>query len=536
MEHLSFIHLSGPRRGEVDAVETIPATLGSDPSAQVIVPGTAPQHARLVQRADDIVLQDGDSEGGTFLYGEAIREAPLRDGDIIELGSGGPRLRFRHEGEKRISLIRALRWARPEGAPRGLEDTAAFLRAVLREVSARTSRAFRLALVLSLVAAAGLLIWSLAVSRRLQRQLASVQDSLRNSEEERKAFQVRIEEERQRAEAERKALTRRTEDFRQRGEELSRRLADAATGEVVTLKEELKLTRGRLETLETERAAGERIIRDYGSGVCLIQGSYAFYDSSDRPLKLAVADDGQPLRDADGSLNLDVDAKGPVHTLEHLGTGFLVERGGLILTNRHVAEPWWNDAEAEALAGAGFRPRFVFFRAFFPRLKEPFDLRVEKRSDKFDLALLRTNVSGRKVPVLPLDLSEAGAVAGQPVVVVGYPTGLEAILAKADTKVVQEVLAAAGTRSDQVTEALSQRGLIRPSTTQGHIGDVTKSDIVFDAPTTQGGSGGPIFNKNGQVIAVEYAVLQKFGGNAFGIPIRHALELLRVPKARASSD
>jgi len=56
---------------------------------------------------------------------------------------------------------------------------------------------------------------------------------------------------------------------------------------------------------------------------------------------------------------------------------------------------------------------------------------------------------------------------------------------------------------------------------------VTSSDIVFDALTTQGGSGGPVFNKTGQVIAVEYAVLSKFGGNSFGVPVSYAFELLR---------
>ena len=63
--------------------------------------------------------------------------------------------------------------------------------------------------------------------------------------------------------------------------------------------------------------------------------------------------------------------------------------------------------------------------------------------------------------------------------------------------------------------------------------DITASDIVYDAPTTQGGSGGPVFNKHGEVIAVEYAVLPRFGGNSFGVPIAYALELIASsPKAR----
>jgi serine protease Do len=127
-----------------------------------------------------------------------------------------------------------------------------------------------------------------------------------------------------------------------------------------------------------------------------------------------------------------------------------------------------------------------------------------------------------------MDPSRRAAVPGRPVVVVGYPTGLEAILAKADAAVVRQILEGT-TNPERVTEALSRRGLIRPSTTQGHIGDVTRTDIVFDAPTTEGGSGGPVFNKEGSVIAVEYAVLQRFGGNAFGVPIHFATELLKPP-------
>jgi S1-C subfamily serine protease len=211
-----------------------------------------------------------------------------------------------------------------------------------------------------------------------------------------------------------------------------------------------------------------------------------------------------------------------------------VDASGLLLTNRHVAEPWWNEGMAEALAAKGFKPRFVRFRAFFPGQTEALPARVERISEKADLALLRVALGGRRIPVLPLEKQKARAVAGQPVVVVGYPTGLEAILAKAESGVVKAILESHGTDSAQVTDALSRRGLIRPSTTQGHIGDITPSDIVFDAPSAQGGSGGPVFNKHGQVIAVEYAVLPKFGGTSFGVPIAYAIDLLRAPRASAS--
>jgi S1-C subfamily serine protease len=144
----------------------------------------------------------------------------------------------------------------------------------------------------------------------------------------------------------------------------------------------------------------------------------------------------------------------------------------------------------------------------------------------------RANLRGQRVPTLPLARGRSGAIPGQPVVVLGYPAGLEAILAKAESSVVKQILEAHGTNSDRLTEALAHRGLIRPSSTQGHIGDVTKSDIVFDAATSQGGSGGPVFNKNGEVVAIEYALLSKFGGNSFGIPVAYALELIAASRKR----
>jgi len=111
-------------------------------------------------------------------------------------------------------------------------------------------------------------------------------------------------------------------------------------------------------------------------------------------------------------------------------------------------------------------------------------------------------------------------------VLVAFPAGIEAMLAKADADVVRTVLETAGMNAGRISEALAERGLVRPSTTQGHIADVTETDVVFDAPTTQGGSGGPLLNRNGVVIGVSYAVLSGFGGNSFAVPIRHALPLL----------
>lgn len=366
-------------------------------------------------------------------------------------------------------------------------------------------------------------------TRRLQSEVAGLRRSVRAAEQDRHRLLERVDAVRRGDQADRSMLVARTLDLQRREQEA--RLANAPGAEAVALKRELEATRARLSALESERTAGQRVIQAYGPGVCLIQASYAFYDEQGRPLRDHDDGEGQAAGGGDGHAaggegQAAAEAQGGVHTVDYYGTGFLVDREGRILTNRHVAEPWWNDETAERLAAAGYKPRFVTFRAFFPREEEPFDLVPERRSESMDLAILRVDLRGRTVPVLPLDRSGRAAVAGQPMMVMGYPTGLEAILAKAESNVVKEILETQGPSSERVTEALSRQGLIRPTTTQGHIGDVTRTDIVFDAATTQGGSGGPVFNKQGEVIAVEYALLTKFGGNSFAIPIAYALELL----------
>ena len=525
-ERLSFIHLSGPRQGEVDVLDRLPSAIGSEPDADMCIPGIAPRHAVVLRVDGNVVLLDSGSAQGTYLAGESVRRAVLRDGDVVELGSGGPRLRFRHEGAAvHTHLLDAQARPRAEGWPAAGKP--GFFKAFLRDATAHTSHAFRVTLAGLLVISLGGLLWSQWEAYRLQSEVARLRDAISSAERERHAFEARIAAERKKADAERQAL----DTLRTQEDELSRKLAEATSGEVLSLRDQLTFARDRLETLESERAAGERIIREYGGGVCLIQGSYAFYDASARPLRYKLDDDGEAVRDKDGSPVFDVEGGGPIHKVDYFGTGFLADRRGMILTNRHVAEPWYNDDAAQALIKTGMTPRFLLFRAFFPSETEPFELDPDRHSDKVDVALLRIETRGRqRLPVLPLERSGYGAVAGQPVVVVGYPTGLEAILAKADSGVVQQILEAHGTSSERVTEALARKGLIRPSTTQGHIGDITRTDIVFDAPTTQGGSGGPVFNKNGRVIAVEYAVLSKFGGNSFGVPMRYALELLASPK------
>jgi S1-C subfamily serine protease len=81
----------------------------------------------------------------------------------------------------------------------------------------------------------------------------------------------------------------------------------------------------------------------------------------------------------------------------------------------------------------------------------------------------------------------------------------------------------------ELADELSRRGLIRPLATQGHITGVLPDRIVFDAQTTIGGSGGPIIDRNGKVIAITYGIFSGFTGSNLAIPAKHVLELIDVP-------
>jgi hypothetical protein len=214
-----------------------------------------------------------------------VHEAVLRDGDVLELGTGGPKLRLRDEKEKRrIPLGKALAWARPEGSPR-IKDAGFFARALLHETHVRTSPLFRWIVALMLAVGGAVLGWSQWQAELMRAELLRLRLDIQSAEQERLTFYARIEDERRKADRDRSVLEGQIEDLRQREGALKAQLGEATAGQVAAVRDDLAQTRVRLQSLESERAVGERIIREYGPGVGLIQGSYAFYDKSSRPLR-----------------------------------------------------------------------------------------------------------------------------------------------------------------------------------------------------------------------------------------------------------
>ena len=77
-----------------------------------------------------------------------------------------------------------------------------------------------------------------------------------------------------------------------------------------------------------------------------------------------------------------------------------------------------------------------------------------------------------------------------------------------------------------VASRLSEVGYITPLATRGIVGQVTPARVVYDAETTSGGSGGPVLGLNGEVHAVNVAIVPEFGGSNLGVPAQEARRLL----------
>jgi len=209
------------------------------------------------------------------------------------------------------------------------------------------------------------------------------------------------------------------------------------------------------------------------------------------------------------------------------GTGFLVG-GGLVVTNRHVAEPWYGDADAKSLIERGATAAVERLVIFFPGSPTPVRLLHPILSRTSDLALLRADNPDavRKLAVLPL--AEAPGPVGQLITVMGYPLGIPGMVAKSPPDIVERL---AYRHADiETATKLASLSLIRPSTTFGHLGDVVGDKIVYDAPTTHGGSGGPVLNSKGEVIGVNFAYMDGFSGCTLGVSVESLHSLLQAAK------
>jgi serine protease Do len=165
---------------------------------------------------------------------------------------------------------------------------------------------------------------------------------------------------------------------------------------------------------------------------------------------------------------------------QSLGSGFVIDKDGFILTNNHVVE---NTEEIKVKLAD----------------KSEYDAKIVGRDTKTDLALIRIESDH---PLVPLSLGDSDQLyVGDWVIAIGNPFGLEATVT-------------AGIVSAKYRD----------------IGAGSYDNFIqTDASINPGNSGGPLLNTAGEVVGINTAILSRSGGSVgigFAIPINMAKDLL----------
>jgi len=486
-----LLHLSGPYRGKTMTFGQRRVRIGTAPDATLRFPlraHVAKNHAEITFVQAECSFHLTALEGRVFVNGWEAREVILEDNDLLEIGLNGPKLRFHIPAGSTCKPVRQmLRDAHQVRSENGL---LAFVHALQRDLLFRSSWQARLVMGVLVVAVAfGAAYMGGAIGTR---HTTKQQESFRQQQMESWAGQMT---------ALREQLQRQLEEFRHA------QAGHASREELAELRSDLARRAHVVDTLVAGDQALQRVLDVYSRGVCLIHGIFAL----------------QKLPDEQNVSRLESEEL--QFQLEYFGSGFLATSEGHVITNRHVAEPWSNDETAAQLLAQGLTPHFVELTAAFPG-KEPVPVdptTIRLSTEGLDVALLQVRVEG--VPVLPLYDGDVRVFRGGHVILLGYPTGLNSVMARAEPEVVAEVLAGATDTRTLIIE-LSARGAIAPVITQGALNEVRERRLVYDAETTFGGSGGPVFGPDGTVIGVSFAITRGFGGSNFGIPIEFARRLL----------
>lgn len=183
--------------------------------------------------------------------------------------------------------------------------------------------------------------------------------------------------------------------------------------------------------------------------------------------------EGSPFRDFFDRFNRQPGGDQPARRVTSLGSGFIIDATGLVVTNNHVIE---GADTVTVILHEG----------------QEFDAEIVGKDKKTDLALLKINPGTEKLTAVDFGASDKARV-GDWVIAIGNPLGL------------------GGTVTAGI---ISARGRDIRS---GPYDDY----IQTDAPINRGNSGGPLFDMNGDVIGVNTAILSPSGGSigiGFSVP------------------
>lgn len=318
----------------------------------------------------------------------------------------------------------------------------------------------------------------------------------------------------------------------------SRRLIDDQRAQLGQMQDQVKKTNDQISDLGRSNreirdslSLAVKLRSDFGKGVCLIAGSFYYVEAgTGRPLRYSEAqmnESGGVVQSGTEPSTLTPDGKAAIAEFEFVGTGFHVG-DGFVVTNRHIVQPWLADDKAQSMGNSvRGQPRLKKLTAYFPGYPQPITLKFKAAANRDDLAvcLLDLPEVPLSIPMLPLETDPDAVAVGKTVVMMGYPSGpdrLLALLDEAESRGIQQRYASL----DALLGHLAETRRINPATTQGSITDLDVRRIAYDARTAEGGSGAPLFGPSGRVIGVNFAVFTENQASNFAVPIRFGLNLL----------
>jgi S1-C subfamily serine protease len=494
-----MVILSGRRRGHMVHLgeKTIHIVRGANAYVGFIPPDGEPErdvHATM-HRAGDSYEVEVASGCRIWVNGQLVDESRmLESGDLLEIGHAGPVIRFRTYPPgvtPKKTLAEAFADSRDGARVDGqsqLGRTARFLSNITKDLVTQTSLWFRLWVLVLLTALVVSVVILVTQNIRLQKRVA-------------------------------------VEGTRIEGiaELLERTGAEAMTREdLLTLQSgmeaRLAATLERIKSLEARSDLVARLISSVSPSVAFVQGSFGFIDpTTQRPLRYVEGEDG--------IIVFTLEENGQELRLMFSGTAFVVSKDGLLLTNKHVAEPWQDDPQVETITARGLTPVISRLLAYFPGVKAPLELRVVKVSTQADLALIRVVGPMPNVQVLRLEAEQPRP--GDEVLVLGYPLGTKGLVVRASAEFLEAITPDGDVDLWAIARHLSDADYIKPLATRGIVSQVSEDVVTYDAETTVGGSGGPVVNMDGSVVAITAAIITQFGGSNLGVPASIALTLLQ---------
>src|ERR1043166_3952691 len=294
----------------------------------------------------------------------------------------------------------------------------------------------------------------------------------------------------------------------------SRRLIDDQRAQLGQMRDQVTKTNSTLtdlgrstKELQDSLSLAVKLRSEYGRGVCLIAGSFYFVETgTGRPLRYAAAqlnDNGNAVQSGNAPESLTPDGNAAVAEYEFVGSGFYVGQN-FVMTNRHIAQPWIADDRAQSITGGlKAQPRLKKLIAYFPDFTQAIPLKFKMAAQRDDLAVCELDIPEvpGSLPILPLETDPDAVAVGKTVVMMGYPSGPDRLLALLDDAESRGIQQRYGTPMGQLAY-LAETKRIQPLTTQGSITDL---DVRR---------------------SVNFAVFTENQASNFAVPSRFAIALL----------